>query len=116
MLPLSCAGLRAACGFFAGFHGYSAVVGSATWPSHDSEYQRDGCSERTKCVRVPSFLAEASRPCLSAGNSTSTCCWSRRPPALPAKVAGAEIEDTWKNGKQFVKLAVDVQLLAQLTA
>lgn len=25
------------------------------------------------------------------------------------RVAGAEIEDTWKNGKQFVKLAVDVQ-------
>ena len=26
-----------------------------------------------------------------------------------AKVAGCEIEDTRKNGKQFVKLAVDVQ-------
>ena len=46
--------------FFAGFHCFSTVVGFETSPSYNSEYQRDGCSERTKCVRVPSFMAERS--------------------------------------------------------
>ena len=113
--PLKCLVAR---GFLSGFPCSPVHVSFEERQSNGTEHQRDGCCEGKFGLRVPCFTARI----FPGSFSPSMCSFLCSPPLrfstkslsgpvseAQAKVAGCEIEDTRKNGKQFVKLAVDVQ-------